>query len=122
MRRASDALAAARLESLLAGTRLHVLTLQLHPHFLFNTLNLISQLAYRDASAARRTLGNLRALLVESLSHAGRRDVPLRDELRFLGAYLDIQQRRFGDRLRVNVARPPSRRTWRCRTSCCNRS
>ena len=104
VRRASATqLAAARLESLLAGTRLHVLTLQLHPHFLFNTLNLISQLAYRDATAARRTLGNLRALLVESLSHAGRRDVPLRDELRFLGAYLDIQQRRFGDRLRVNV-------------------
>ncbi len=104
VRRASATrLAAARLESLLAGTRLHVLTLQLHPHFLFNTLNLISQLAYRDAAAARRTLGNLRALLVESLSHAGRRDVPLRDELRFLGAYLDIQQRRFGDRLRVNI-------------------
>ena len=104
IRRANETrLAAARLESLLAGTRLHVLTLQLHPHFLFNTLNLISQLAYRDAAAARRTLGNLRALLVESLSHAGRRDVPLRDELRFLGAYLEIQQRRFGDRLRVRV-------------------
>ena len=96
-------LAAARLETLLSGTRLHVLTLQLHPHFLFNTLNLISQLAYRDGAGARRTLNNLRSLLVESLAHAGRGDVPLRDEMRFLGAYLEIQQRRFGDRLRVRT-------------------
>lgn len=96
-------IAAARLESALADARLHVLTLQLHPHFLFNTLNLISQLAYRDRVAARRTLANLRALLVQSLELAGRRDVALRDELRFLNAYLEIQQRRFGSRLRVRL-------------------
>jgi two-component system, LytTR family, sensor kinase len=87
-------LAAAKLDSLLADTRLYVLTLQLHPHFLFNTLNLISQLAYRDVEAARRTLGHLRALLVQSLTHAGSRAVPLREELRFLGSYLEIQHRR----------------------------
>jgi two-component system, LytTR family, sensor kinase len=102
-RHTAGRVAAAKLETMLADARLHVLTLQLHPHFLFNTLNLISQLAYRDLAAARRTLANLRALLVQSLAHAGHRDVALRDELRFLGAYLEIQQRRFGERLRVNV-------------------
>ncbi len=95
--------AAARLDSALADARLHVLTLQLHPHFLFNTLNLISQLAYRDVTAARRTLANLRGLLVRSLEQSDQRDVSLGDELRFLTAYLEIQQRRFGDRLRVRV-------------------
>jgi two-component system LytT family sensor kinase len=102
-RESATRLAAAKLDGLLADTRLHVLTLQLHPHFLFNTLNLISQLAYRDAAAARRTLGNLRDLLMQALTHAGSRDVPLREELEFLSAYLEIQQRRFGERLRVTV-------------------
>jgi LytS/YehU family sensor histidine kinase len=102
-RQAAIRLAGAKLESALSDARLHVLTLQLHPHFLFNTLNLISQLAYRDRPAARRTLANLRALLVQSLELALRRNVTLREELRFLRAYLEIQQRRFGSRLRVRV-------------------
>ena len=96
-------LAAAKLETALADAELHLLTLQLHPHFLFNTLNLVSQLAYRDLGAARRMLANLRALLVQSLAHAMQREISLGDELRFLEAYLAIQQRRFGDRLRASV-------------------
>jgi two-component system LytT family sensor kinase len=95
--------AAAKLETALADAELHLLTLQLHPHFLFNTLNLVSQLAYRDLGAARRMLANLRALLVQSLAHAMHREIPMGDELRFLEAYLAIQQRRFGDRLRASV-------------------
>lgn len=102
-RRDAARLAAAKLETALADAELHLLTLQLHPHFLFNTLNLVSQLAYRDLGAARRMLANLRALLLQSLAHAAHREIPLGDELRFLEAYLAIQQRRFGDRLRASV-------------------
>jgi two-component system LytT family sensor kinase len=100
---ASSELAASELERALANAQLHVLTLQLHPHFLFNTLNLISQLAYESVAEALRTLGNLRALLVRSLEHANQREVSLRDELGFLNAYLEIQEGRFRERLRVTI-------------------
>jgi hypothetical protein len=94
-------LESAELNAALAGARLHVLTLQLHPHFLFNALNLISQLAYESVVDAQRILANLRALLVQSLNHAERQSVSLGEELDFLRAYLEIQQRRFGERLDV---------------------
>ena len=93
--------AAARLESALVDLELQILTSQLHPHFLFNTLNLVSQLAYEDEARALATLDNLRRLLAESIEHVARPEVPLRDELRFVRAYLDIQQSRFGDALSV---------------------
>jgi len=97
-------LAAARVQTAVAGAQLHVLTLQLHPHFLFNALNLISQLAYESVDAAQRAVANLRGLLVESLRHAVHREVSLADELSFLRAYLEIQQARFRDRLRVTIS------------------
>ena len=96
-------IAAARVRAAVAGAQLHVLTLQLHPHFLFNALNLISQLAYESVDAAQRAVANLRGLLVESLRHAVHREVCLADELSFLRAYLEIQQARFRDRLRVTI-------------------
>ena len=92
---------AALLDTALADAQLHILTLQLHPHFLFNTLNLVSQLAFEDAGEAQRTICHLRSLLVESLRHAAQPEVKLGDELRFLRAYLEIQQSRFRSRLRV---------------------
>lgn len=105
-RQIASELATARVQAAAAGTQLHVLTLQLHPHFLFNALNLISQLAYESVESAQRAVGNLRALLVESLRHAGHREVTLGDELSFLRAYLEIQQARFRDRLRVTIDAP----------------
>jgi len=105
-RQIASELATARVEAAAAGAQLHVLTLQLHPHFLFNALNLISQLAYESADSAQRAVANLRALLVESLRHAMHREVPLGDELSFLRAYLEIQQARFRDRLRVTIDAP----------------
>ena len=102
-RQIASELAAARVQAAVAGAQLHVLTLQLHPHFLFNALNLISQLAYESVEAAQRAVANLRGLLVESMRHAMHREVPLAEELSFLGAYLEIQQGRFRDRLRVTI-------------------
>jgi hypothetical protein len=102
-RQIASELAAARMHAAVAGAQLHVLTLQLHPHFLFNALNLISQLAYESVDAAQRAVANLRGLLVESLRHAVHREVSLADELSFLRAYLEIQQARFRDRLRVTI-------------------
>jgi signal transduction histidine kinase len=95
------ALAAAQLESRLAQARLEGLRMQLQPHFLFNTLHSISALMHRDVEAADRMLTRLSDLLRLTLDSAGTPEVPLRQELAFLDAYLEIQQTRFQERLHV---------------------
>ena len=87
------------LESNLTKARLHALQAQLQPHFLFNTLNAIATLLRRDMKAAENTLMSLSELLRLALSRSQEQEIPLRDELRFLERYVQIQQTRFGERL-----------------------
>ena len=95
-----------QLEALLAQTRLQMLSMQLQPHFLFNTLNTIAELVHQQPTAAERMLNGLSHLLRETL-HAGLVDrVPLSQELALLDHYLEIQRARFGDRLKVTVTVP----------------
>lgn len=98
---AREAERSARLESELALTELRILRSQLEPHFLFNTLHVISELVHVDAARADRMVTRLGDLLRMSASLARSPDVPLRDELDFVNAYLEIQQARFGGQLRV---------------------
>jgi len=100
-------LEAVQLEAQLSQAQLQALKMQLQPHFLFNTLNTISSLLHKDVSAADRVLARLGDLLRYSLSNIGVQEVTLREELDFLQRYLEIEQIRFGDRLRVNVAIEP---------------
>jgi LytS/YehU family sensor histidine kinase len=96
-----------QLEALLAQTRLQMLSMQLQPHFLFNTLNTVAELVHRQPAEAERMIGGLSHLLRETM-HAGLVDrVPLSQELGLLERYVDIQRARFGDRLRVTVTVPP---------------
>jgi len=76
---------------------------RIHPHFLFNTLNSISSLIPEDPRRAERLLEQMAALLRFSLdaSHGGL--VPLSRELKIVTDYLEIEQARFGDRLRYQV-------------------
>ena len=76
--------------------------MQLNPHFLFNTLNTISSLMHKDVEAADRMLARLSDLLRYALESTDAQEVPLRQELDFLGGYLEIQQARFGERLTVD--------------------
>jgi two-component system LytT family sensor kinase len=95
-----------QLEALLAQTRLQMLSMQLQPHFLFNTLNTIAELVHQQPAAAERMIGGLSHLLRETL-HAGLVDrVPLSQELALLDRYIEIQRARFGDRLKVTVTVP----------------
>ena len=94
------------LESNLANARLSALRAQLHPHFLFNSLNAIAALLRRDPRLAEATLMSLSDLLRLALSQAEKQEVPLREEMNFVNRYLEIQLTRFGDKLRIeqNIA------------------
>ena len=96
-------LRASQLEARLAQTQLQVLKMQLHPHFLFNTLHAVSTLMHKDVEAADRTIARLSDLLRMTLENAGVQEVPLKQELEFLQPYLEIEQIRFPDRLRVKT-------------------
>lgn len=90
-----------QLEARLMEAQLQVLKMQLHPHFLFNTLNSISSLMHRDVEAADRMIALLSDLLRMSLQSSGHHVVPLEQELEFLDRYVEIETTRFPDRLRV---------------------
>jgi two-component system LytT family sensor kinase len=92
----------------LAGAQLDALRAQLHPHFLFNTLNTVGMLIRRDdRDEAVEAIAALAGLLRRVLDDA-RRDVPLHVEIDFVRQYLQLEQLRFGDRLsvRFDVAPP----------------
>jgi hypothetical protein len=99
-------LRAARLQTELARAQVESLKMQIHPHFLFNTLNAIAGLMREDVEAADTMLAQLSELLRGTLQTEGVQEVPLSEELRLLGAYLAIQQTRFGDRLRIDIDVP----------------
>lgn len=92
------------LETRLNQARLRALQAQFQPHFLFNTLNGIATLLRRDPLTAGEMLQSLSELLRIALSSSDRQEIPLREELDFLGRYLAIQRMRFGDRLQISEA------------------
>lgn len=100
-------LATSQLEARLAQSRLQVLKMQLHPHFLFNTLNAISELMHRDPDAADRMLTDLSDLLRISFENLEVQEIPLKQELEFLRKYLEIEQMRFQERLVVEYGISP---------------
>lgn len=93
---------AARLAAQVAEARLGALRMQLHPHFLFNSLNAITVLVRdQDTAAAGRMLDLLSDVLRQVLRSDKAHEVSLDTELRFIERYLAIEQVRFSDRLRV---------------------
>lgn len=92
----------AQMEGQLANAQLSALRLQLHPHFLFNTLNTISSLMDISKKDAQKMVSQLGTLLRTALDKDKRQTVTLREELDFIKNYLDIEQVRFNDRLVVD--------------------
>ncbi len=91
----------AELQLLANRMELAQLKSQLNPHFLFNTLNSINALIGSNPEAARRMLAHLADILRYALDSDREATVPLRDEVHFVETYLDIEQARFSDRLRI---------------------
>ena len=94
---------AAKLQAELATTQLEVLKAQIHPHFLFNTLNSISALMQEDVQAADDMLADLSFMLRASLEASTTQEIDLESEIDLLATYLRIQKRRFEDRLTVDI-------------------
>lgn len=96
------AIETSQLETKLAQARLDALKMQLQPHFLFNTLNSISVLMRDDVATANKMLVRLSELLRVALNSESLQKIPLKTELEFLKGYLEIEQMRFQDRLKVD--------------------
>ena len=96
-------LLASNLETRLAVAQLDALRMQLHPHFLFNTLNSVSVLMRKDIDAADRMLLQLSNLLRVTLAGNAAHEIKLKQELEILERYLEIEQIRFQDRLKVSM-------------------
>jgi two-component system, LytTR family, sensor kinase len=98
--RASE-LAQSSLKTQLAQAQLRALKMQLHPHFLFNTLHSISSLVLEDPPKANNMIALLGDFLRLTVENSEQQLVTLKEETEFLRCYLDIEQVRFGDRLTV---------------------
>lgn len=96
-----EELRGARLATELTAAQLGALKMQLHPHFLFNTLHAVTVLIREDPRAAARMVTRLGELLRLTLSRARRTEVALAHELELVRLYLDIEGTRFHDRLTV---------------------
>jgi sensor histidine kinase YesM len=96
-------LRSAELTAQLAQAELQALRMQLHPHFLFNTLNSIATLIHKDPDAADRMTARLSDLLRLTLENVGVQEAPLAQELEFLERYLEIERIRFSDRRVVRM-------------------
>ena len=90
-----------QLRALAAQAELKALKAQINPHFLFNTLNTIAALIHADPAQAEATVERLAEMFRHVLAGSERGLVPLEEELSFLNGYLEIEQARFGERLRV---------------------
>lgn len=86
---------------LAAQAQLQLLKLEMQPHFLFNALHSISSLIHSDPRAANETLVLVSDMLRHAVDTVRIQEVALRDELAILRLYTQIQQVRFGDRLRL---------------------
>jgi sensor histidine kinase YesM len=92
----------------LTMSQLSALKMQLHPHFLFNTLSAIMVLVRQQKGREAETmLSRLSDLLRHTLDDVETQEVPLWRELDFLRLYLSIEQVRFEDRLRVQIEAAP---------------
>ncbi len=96
---------AAQLETQLSQAELENLKSQLHPHFLFNSLHTIGVLMQEDVEAASHLLVSLGDLLRMALERR-ENEITLQSELEFVGKYLEIEQTRFHDRLKVHMDVP----------------
>ncbi len=108
--RQDERLKRVRLEEALTQAKLQSLQMQLNPHFLFNTLNMISSTMYRDVKTADSMIANLSDLLRQTLKKKDSEFHRMDEELDILELYLKIMRTRFSDRLKIDMEIDPETR------------
>jgi len=96
-------LKASELRTQLVQSQLEALKMQVHPHFLFNTLHSISAMLTKDTEGARKMIVRLGDFLRLTLENSGSMEVTLQQEIEFLNGYLEIERIRFQDRLTTHI-------------------
>src|SRR5829696_6972594 len=96
-------LKASVLRTQLVQSQLEALKMQVHPHFLFNTLHSISAMLSEDTEGARKMITRLGDFLRLTLENSGSMEVTLQQEIEFLNGYLEIERIRFQDRLTTEI-------------------
>jgi LytS/YehU family sensor histidine kinase len=100
----SELLTASKLHAQLTDARLRALKMQLHPHFLFNTLHSITALVLNNENRdAVKMINRLSEFLRLTLDNIETQVVMLKDEIEFARRYLEIELIRFEDRLTVEM-------------------
>lgn len=89
-----------KIRNMLKTSELKALQMQINPHFLFNTLNMISQTAYMEGAEQTITLLDSTARLLRYTLDYTDKSVTLSKELEILGHYVELQEYRFGERIR----------------------
>jgi hypothetical protein len=98
-----SAIDAERLQKENMAARYESLKNQVDPHFLFNSLNVLTNLVYEDQDKAARFIKQLSEVYRYVLDSRDKEVVPLEEEQRFLESYLFLQQIRFGDKLQLTI-------------------
>jgi len=96
-----------RMQEELTHAQLQALKMQLHPHFLFNTLNSISSYLHTDVEVADEMIGRLGDFLRLTLQNPATQEIALEREVDFLKQYLAIEHLRFQDRLQTEFSIAP---------------
>lgn len=100
-------LEASKLETRLLEAELENLKNQLNPHFLFNTLNMISSLTHEDPQRADEMIERLSELLRLALRHTSQTEIALREEVQALELYLDLMKARFDGQFKIRMMLDP---------------
>lgn len=102
-----------RLERDLSEARLAQLTAQIEPHFMFNTLNAISNRMHEDIDAADRMIAAFAVLLRVALNESGSVHVRVADDVVWLERYFELMRERFRGKLETNIELDPAARNAR---------
>jgi two-component system LytT family sensor kinase len=103
-------LAMIRLERDLSEARLAQLTAQIEPHFIFNTLNAISNRMHEDVEAADRMIAAFAELLRAALAESGSAHVRVADDVVWLERYFELMRERFRGKLDTKITLDPAAR------------
>jgi signal transduction histidine kinase len=106
-------LAVIKLERDLSEARLAQLTAQIEPHFMFNTLNAISNRMHEDVDAADRMIAAFAELLRAALSESGSAHVRVADDVVWLERYFELMRERFRGKLETSITLDPAARAAR---------